>query len=1263
MLFTKIYHLVFPTDMEFNSRRGGNASPDVSNREEFCSSSSRPSSAAEEIDLINKVLTEINNDDQLRIAAAAEAAKFLSTHKENSFDSLDQDSDAKSVATVNNSFCALPSSKTSEENFENNKSLVDSISNNNSIVNTSYTDSSCDIKTKNCTNTLQTSPLIAPCDSSSPNSSDNIVDKNCDQNSNVNSAIPSEYLNGRNSGSIKTLTLRASSLEDHVENERTSHDVEKDSTQPDAHSKQQFIEKDHQQNCLSENEPVAEKPLNLEKEPVAKQPLSSEKEPVTEQPLSLEKEPVAEQPLSSEKEPVAEQPLSLEEEPVAEQSLSLEKEPVAEQPLNLEKEPVAEQSLSLEKEPVAEKHHNLEIESVKGCNAKKTLESQVVHGDSSLSSPASSVIVDPALAALNPLSVDLSLVKTEPLDDFDTESYDGSSIAGPLEIIPVKEETVEQTEVISGIVVESGLVKMEHFPDEGESSVLPEVRFKINEKVKVYSREQVHAAKLMSQSTLAAVVDMDMFNNVARTMPRVTVPTLDSFASCPNSAPHFDRPMLCLFFKKYGSTVDEWKTHFKYPKKHKHYHSKGRDREKSSSKHSKSKKEHHHRKDKKRGKKVIETFSPDGELVFVAHKLEYKDDNEKPKDKPNDKSHKSSHTKKGTSHDSKKKNKSKAIITDDGSDTEAAKGTSHDSKKKNKPKPIITDDGSDSEAAKETSHDSMKNNKSKAIITDDGSDTEAAKKTAHDGKKKNKSKAVVSKGMSDSETAKGTSHDNKKKNKSKAIISDDESDSETESKNSSASKFEKESLHSSKDVSLCKQKTSDHSPKSPRDKYFKGFLHDEKQNKLEQLLGQCKVLKVKLQPLSPVILHEIEQNDEITIGEALRQQCEFDLSYSSSSSKESSLSPSDRAPDSSADDISEGLARSASPRFAGSVNSAMDKVMQNALSKSKGISEPNKKNSHVDGGKTISRSASMENVSNESSFVSSADKELPKVDSHSSVMTKMCEDISDDFGNDGEGFDDLGSSVVDCKRAADECKVTSGEEKASSAESGSKESIFDSLSKSAEMPEKTLVTPDFASSTPDSVGGSTLIECAGKKVEVGAKKPDSVSSAKVMPQAPNQEKELPLPEKEKKSNKSLLSEYDRKMIKIYKLKKCYVKLKNVAKRKKYHKLVKKLLTKLSTKDILNSSGSGVLNSSKHSTGSSISSVTVFGKSSDDKESSRQKELDVVKTGAKLERKGVSSISKLLSSAKKDRKSKPLNTEERSSEKKDISTSKVLTGFK
>ncbi|KAK8739764.1 hypothetical protein OTU49_003182 [Cherax quadricarinatus] len=169
------------------------------------------------------------------------------------------------------------------------------------------------------------------------------------------------------------------------------------------------------------------------------------------------------------------------------------------------------------------------------------------------------------------IKIDLALVKTEPVTVDPAEEFEFVGfMSDPAEDFRVKEEyklEEEPTDFSSAIFDQSvDLFPVKIFKSEdefqNEPHIVHSVRFLVEDKH--YSREQVTSAHFISQSSLAPVIDMNMFQNVGKTTLALNLISLEDLIHSPSQVRLEDVEILSLFVKNYGSSFSEWKKIFKY---------------------------------------------------------------------------------------------------------------------------------------------------------------------------------------------------------------------------------------------------------------------------------------------------------------------------------------------------------------------------------------------------------------------------------------------------------------------------------------------------------------------------------------------------------------------------------------------------------------------------------------------------------------------------------------------------------------------------
>ncbi|XP_071524421.1 uncharacterized protein [Panulirus ornatus] len=180
---------------------------------------------------------------------------------------------------------------------------------------------------------------------------------------------------------------------------------------------------------------------------------------------------------------------------------------------------------------------------------------------------------------LGKTQIDLSLVKSEPIDVDPQEEFDFDGfLDDPAEEFKVKEEPKvkdEPQDISPETEDQVNLYPVKVFKSEDElydqPDVIPNVRYLV-EGDNYYSREQITAALIISQSSLASTIDMDMFQNVGRTKLVLNLTILEEIIINPNQIALEDADIVKLFVKNYGSSFSEWKKFFSYkvPSSRKH---------------------------------------------------------------------------------------------------------------------------------------------------------------------------------------------------------------------------------------------------------------------------------------------------------------------------------------------------------------------------------------------------------------------------------------------------------------------------------------------------------------------------------------------------------------------------------------------------------------------------------------------------------------------------------------------------------------------
>lgn len=151
------------------------------------------------------------------------------------------------------------------------------------------------------------------------------------------------------------------------------------------------------------------------------------------------------------------------------------------------------------------------------------------------------------------------LIKKEPVDAPEEEFDFGNALFDPAEEFNVKREVKEEPceSLVEEIPLDVSCQENQENPFDGLESVklepdsedpclvIPSVHFLVEDKI--YNREQVTAAFLMSQSSLASVVDMNMFADVGRSVLIVRTRQLEELIKNPSLIPLDDAEILKKF--------------------------------------------------------------------------------------------------------------------------------------------------------------------------------------------------------------------------------------------------------------------------------------------------------------------------------------------------------------------------------------------------------------------------------------------------------------------------------------------------------------------------------------------------------------------------------------------------------------------------------------------------------------------------------------------------------------------------------------------
>lgn len=168
--------------------------------------------------------------------------------------------------------------------------------------------------------------------------------------------------------------------------------------------------------------------------------------------------------------------------------------------------------------------------------------------------------------------IDLSIVKsepdcTDPGEDFNLKDF--CSDPGEEFVLKehsIKEETFDDSPLSPTMNQEEVLLPVKIFKSEDDGSdeevVIPNIRYLVEEK-KEYSREEVAAAFIISQSSLSPVIDMEMFQNLGKTKLTVSSSRLEDMLKRPKRLTLEDFNVVQLFRSNYGSSLKEWKPYFK----------------------------------------------------------------------------------------------------------------------------------------------------------------------------------------------------------------------------------------------------------------------------------------------------------------------------------------------------------------------------------------------------------------------------------------------------------------------------------------------------------------------------------------------------------------------------------------------------------------------------------------------------------------------------------------------------------------------------
>lgn len=168
--------------------------------------------------------------------------------------------------------------------------------------------------------------------------------------------------------------------------------------------------------------------------------------------------------------------------------------------------------------------------------------------------------------------IDLSIVKSEPDCTDPGENFDLKDLCSDpgeefvLNEHSIKEEPLEDSPPAPTMNQEEVLLPVKIFKSEDDGSaeqvIMPNIRYLVDEK-KQYSREEVAAALIISQSSLSPIIDMEMFQNLGKTMLAVNSSRLEDMLKSPDRLTLEDFHVVQLFRNNYGSSLHDWKAYFK----------------------------------------------------------------------------------------------------------------------------------------------------------------------------------------------------------------------------------------------------------------------------------------------------------------------------------------------------------------------------------------------------------------------------------------------------------------------------------------------------------------------------------------------------------------------------------------------------------------------------------------------------------------------------------------------------------------------------
>ncbi|XP_063861963.1 uncharacterized protein LOC135101632 isoform X1 [Scylla paramamosain] len=167
--------------------------------------------------------------------------------------------------------------------------------------------------------------------------------------------------------------------------------------------------------------------------------------------------------------------------------------------------------------------------------------------------------------------VDLSIVKSEPICSDPGEEFNLDDFCSdPAEEFVLNEHNIKEEPVDSPptpvISQEEVLLPVKIFKSEDDSDeqiITPNIRYLVEDH-KQYSREEVAAALIISQSSLSPTIDMEMFQNLGKTKLTVKLSRLENMILCPKKLVLEDFSVVQLFRSNYGTSIQEWKNFFNF---------------------------------------------------------------------------------------------------------------------------------------------------------------------------------------------------------------------------------------------------------------------------------------------------------------------------------------------------------------------------------------------------------------------------------------------------------------------------------------------------------------------------------------------------------------------------------------------------------------------------------------------------------------------------------------------------------------------------